>query len=77
MKRRELLEVSAFLRRFKMDPTDPVALGLAIQYREEKSSGETELGFQEWLDVDVEDEDDETEDEAAEGEEVDPTQSPE
>jgi hypothetical protein len=69
MKRRDLLEVSALLRRQKLDPSDEMALGLGTQFLTEKRSGETSLTFGQWLDEDIP-QDDEGE---AEDEESDPT----
>lgn len=69
MKRRDLLEVSALLRRQKLDANDTIAIGLGTQYLTEKRSGETSLPFREWLDEDIPENDD---DEA--GEEDDPTE---
>lgn len=63
MKRRDLLAVSALLRRNKLDPTDAQAMGLGILYLQEKRAGETPLSFQAWLDEDMpEDEDEDVED---------------
>lgn len=63
MKRRDLLAVSALLRRNKLDPTDAQAMGLGILYLQEKRAGETKVSFQEWLDEDMpEDEDGDDED---------------
>jgi hypothetical protein len=45
-----------------MDPSDMAALGLATEYLSEKKDEKTTLGFQAWLDEDVEDDDDLDED---------------
>lgn len=68
LKRRDLLEVSALLRRNKLDPTDPAAMGLGLEFLTEKKAGETKLAFRDWLDEDIPDDEDE-----GEGEEDDPT----
>lgn len=57
MKRRDLLEVSALVRRQKLDPADPVTMSLGVSYLTEKRAGETSLSFKEWLDEDIPDED--------------------
>jgi hypothetical protein len=59
MKRRDLLDASKLLRRHKMDPSDMAALGLAAEYLSEKKDEKTTLGFQAWLDVEIEEDDDE------------------
>lgn len=61
MKRRDLLYASALLRRHKMDPTDPAAMSLAIEFVSEKKNGETEKSFQEWLDEDIEEDEEDGE----------------
>lgn len=63
MKRRDLLEVSALVRRQKLDPADPVVMSLGVSYLTEHRAGETELSFKEWLDEDIPDESDDEPDE--------------
>jgi hypothetical protein len=64
VKRRDLLDASKLLRRHKMDPSDMAALGLATEYLSEKKEEKTVLGFQAWLDEEVEDEDDDLDEDA-------------
>lgn len=75
MKRRDLLAVSALLRRNKLDPTDMSAMGLGIQYLQEKRAGETPLSFQAWLDEDLPEGDDDADGEDEFADDEDPTQS--
>jgi hypothetical protein len=58
MKRRDLLDASKLLTRHKM-PTDIAHLGLAAEFLSEKKAGTVTVGFQEWLDEDIEEDDDE------------------
>jgi len=60
MKRRDLLDASKLLARHKMDVTNMFFLGLAAQYLSEKKADppETTLGFQAWLDEDIEEDED-------------------
>jgi hypothetical protein len=62
MKRRDLLDASKLLARHKMDVSNVAALGLAAQFLAERKAEETKLGFQAWLDEDVEEDEDEDED---------------
>lgn len=74
MKRRDLLAVAALLRRNKLDPTDLSAMGLGIQYLQEKRAGETLLSFQAWLDEDLPESEDDEDDEDGFDEDGNPTQ---
>lgn len=74
MKRRDLLAVSALLRRNKLDPTDAQAMGLGILYLREKRAGETLLSFQAWLDEDLPDSEDDEDNEDELDEDGNPTQ---
>lgn len=76
MKRRDLLAVSALLRRNKLDPSDLSAMGLGIQYIQEKRAGETPLSFQAWLDEDLPEDEEADESEGEFGDDEDPTQQP-
>lgn len=67
LKRRDLLEVSALLRRQKLDPSDEIAVSLGVQFLQAKRSGETKLAFRDWLDEDIPDVEEEDE-------EADPTE---
>jgi hypothetical protein len=78
MKRRDLLEGSRLLRRYKMDSSDVAALGLATDFLQQKRAGEIAKTFPEWLDEEMEDEDDfegEGPDDVDEGNTGDPTES--
>ena len=60
MKRRDLMEASRLLQRHglaKPGEMDPASLMMAASYLAERRDGETELGFLEWLDEDVNDDD--------------------
>lgn len=74
MKRRDLLAVSAMLRRNKLDPTDPTAMGIGISYLEEKRAGETMLSFKAWLDEDLPEPEADEDNEDELDEDGDPTQ---
>jgi hypothetical protein len=58
MKKRDLLDGSALLRRHKID-VDPVSASLAAKYISDRRDGveAAAVSFDEWLDSDVDDED--------------------
>ncbi len=57
MKKRDLLDGSALLRRHKID-VDPVSASLAAKYVSDRRDGveAAKVSFDEWLDSDVDDE---------------------
>jgi hypothetical protein len=57
MKRRDLLDASKLLLRHKMDPSNPLLLGLAAEFLAGRKSGDITLSFQPWLDEEIDDDD--------------------